>query len=251
MRDDLLERAIESDSIVLRFQPQIGPANGLVLGVEALARWDGEADAQHLFVRAKSAGLLERLSRHVQRKAIAAASRWDGLLAGLDISINVVAEDLGRAGYDDWLIHEIQANGLDPTRLTIEITESSLVSSPQCAATRMARLRALGVRVALDDFGVGYTNLAYLAQLPLDAIKIDRGLIAELGDERGQVVVRTLIAMARDLGLATVVEGVETLSQYRMVRDWGCNAIQGFLTAGPLDRDELSRFVAITRRQVA
>lgn len=251
LRDRALERAIADDRVMLRFQPQIDPQTGFVAGVEALARWDGEADTEALFARAKASGLIERLSRHVQRKAIAAAARWTGDLAALNLSINVVAEDLGRDGYDDWLLHELDANRLDPARLTVEITESSLVGDPASAADRLACLRASGIRVALDDFGVGYANFAYLAQLPLDGLKIDRGLVAELASNKGRIVVRTMLAMARELGLVTVVEGVETLAQHQLVSDWGCDLVQGFLAAGALDEAELARFVAISRRVAA
>jgi EAL domain-containing protein (putative c-di-GMP-specific phosphodiesterase class I) len=251
LRDRSLEKALAANAIDLRFQPQVEPRSGIVIGVEALARWVGEADSEALFERAKAAGLVERLSRHVQRKAIATAARWTGELAALNLSINVVAEDLGRAGYDDWLLHELAANRLDPTRLTIEITESSLVGDPAIAAERLACLRASGIRVALDDFGVGYANFAYLAQLPLDGLKIDRGLVAELASDKGKIVVRAMLAMARELGMATIVEGVETLAQLQLVTDWRCDLVQGFLAAGALDEDELARFVAVSRRAAA
>lgn len=251
LRDRALERAIADDRVALRFQPQVDPQNGIVAGVEALARWDGEADTEALFARAKASGLVERLSRHVQRKAISTAARWAGDLAALNLSINVVAEDLGRDGYEDWLLHEIDAHRLDAARLTIEITENSLVADPVGAAERLSRLRAAGIRVALDDFGVGYANMAALAQLPLDGLKIDRGLVAELGSDKGRILVRSMLAMARELGLATVVEGVETLAQHQLVTDWGCDLVQGFLAAGALDEAELARFVAVSRRAAA
>lgn len=251
-RDDIaLEQAIAADRITLRFQPQVEPASGIVVGVEALARWDGEPDSEALFGRAKAGGLVERLSRHVQGKAIAIAARWEGELASLALSLNVAAEDLDRDGFDDWLLNQIAAHQFDPARLTLEITEGSLLADPAAASARLARLRAAGVRVALDDFGVGYANMAMLASLPLDGLKIDRALVAELSSEPGRIIVRAILALARDLGLVSVVEGVETLAQHALVADWGCDLVQGFLAAGALDQDELARFVAVSRRVAA
>lgn len=249
--DSALAQAIADDRIQLRFQPQVEPVSGIVVGVEALARWEGEEDSEMLFARAQASGLVERLSRHVQRKAIAIAARWKGELASLALSLNVAAEDLDGDGFDDWLLNEIVANRLNPTRLTLEITEGTLLADPAAASMRLARLRAAGVRVALDDFGVGYANMSMLASLPLDALKIDRALVAQLSTEQGRIIVRAILALARELGLASVVEGVETLAQHALVSDWGCDLVQGFLAAGALDEDELARFVAISRRVAA
>ena len=243
IRDGLLERAIAGDMIELRFQPQSNPRTGAVEGAEALARWTG-ATTDDLFARAAAVGLTERLSRHIQRKAIAMASKWRGPLAGLKLSLNLVPEDLARSGYDDWLIDELAMADFDPRRLTLEITESSLVIDRVTVSTRLARLRALGIEIAIDDFGTGYSNLAYLTSLPLDTLKIDRGLIADLvGGSRDRIVVKAMIGMARELGLKVVIEGIETTAQLALVAGWDCHLYQGFLSAGALDEAELSRFV--------
>ena len=244
-RDRALERAIASDSIEIRFQPQSDPRSGRVEGAEALARWSGAETPENLFARAAAVGLTERLSRHIQRKAVQMAGRWTGPLGGLRLSLNLAPEDLARHGYDDWLVHELQAARLDPARLTLEITENSLVIDREIVSTRLARLRALGIQIAIDDFGTGYSNLAYLTSLPLDTLKIDRGLIADLvGGSRDRIVVKAMIGMARELGLKVVIEGVETTAQLALVADWGCDLYQGFLVAGALDEAELGRFVA-------
>ena len=244
VRDRALERAIAGDSIEIRFQPQSDPRTGMVEGAEALARWSG-ASTEDLFARAAAVGLTERLSRHIQRKALGMAGRWRGPLAGLRLSLNLVPEDLAREGYDDWLVAELAAGGVDPKRLTLEITESSLVIDPALVSTRLARLRGLGIEIAIDDFGTGYSNLAYLTSLPLDTLKIDRGLIADLvGGSRDRIVVKAMIGMASELGLKVVIEGVETAAQLALVAAWGCDLYQGFLTAGALDEAELGRFVA-------
>lgn len=244
VRDRALEQAITDDLIQLAYQPQIDPCTGRVMGAEALARWSGADSPEQLFARAAAVGLIERLSRYVQRKALHAVGQWHGPLKQLRLSLNMAPEDLARKGYDDWLVQELREAKVDPKRLTLEITESSLVIDRDIVSTRLARLRALGIEIAVDDFGTGYANLAYLTSLPLDTLKIDRGLIAEIvGGSRDRIVVKAMIGMARELGLKVVVEGVETAAQLALVADWGCDLYQGFLVAGALDEVELSRFV--------
>ena len=245
VRDRALEQALASDSIMIAFQPQIDPLSGLVEGAEALARWALAETPEILFARAAAVGLTERLSRHIQRKALQAVGKWRGPLKGLRLSLNLAPEDLVRKGYDDWLVQQLAEAGVDPKRLTLEITENSLVIDRAIVSTRLSRLRALGIEIAVDDFGTGYANLAYLTSLPLDTLKIDRGLIAEIvGGSRDRIVVKAMIGMARELGLKVVVEGVETAAQLALVADWGCDLYQGFLVAGALDEPELRRFVA-------
>jgi len=252
VRDGALEQALVDDMIQLAFQPQIDPRSGRVRGAEALARWNGADSPEQLFARAAAVGLTERVSRHVQRKALQAAGRWRGPLNGLRLSLNLVPEDLARKGYDDWLLQELSDAKVDPKRLTLEITESSLVIDRAIVSTRLSRLRELGIEIAVDDFGTGYANLAYLTSLPLDTLKIDRGLIAEIvGGSRDRIVVKAMIGMARELGLKVVVEGVETAAQLALVANWGCDLYQGFLVAGALDEVELGRFVAASHAAAA
>ncbi|MCW3797352.1 EAL domain-containing protein [Sphingomonas sp. BN140010] len=246
--DKALEEAMAGDDLGLHFQPQFDVRSGAVIGVEALARWPGVASPEELFARADCASLSERLSRTMQRKALQAAGRWTGDLASLKLSVNVLAEDLARPGYECWLLDEITAAKVDPQRITAEIIESSLVADPIAAAGRLARLRAAGVRIAVDDFGTGYASLAYLTTLPLDLIKIDRALIRDVvGGTRDRIVVRALIAMARELGLQVLVEGVEDPAQLALLQDWGCDYYQGFLGAQALDEEALARFVSAAR----
>ena len=251
-RDQLLEAVIAHQQIGVVFQPQIDPKTGAVVGAEALARWSGVDSPERLFERARLAGLDERLSRLVQRKALRAAAAWEGPLRRVRLSINLLPADLLRSGYTQWLIEEINGAGLDPKRITVEITESALLSDFDAMRRRLSRLRDEGIRVALDDFGTGYSSLAYLAELPLDCLKIDRGLITRIAhSERDRIVVRSVVRLAQDLGLQIVVEGVESTSQLRLLAEWGCNLYQGFLGAGALDEVELARFVSVSSAEAA
>lgn len=251
-KDDLLAAVIAHQQIGVVFQPQIDPATGEVAGAEALARWDRVAGAEQLFARAAAAGLSEPLSRLVQFKALRAAAAWEGPLRSLRVSINLLPEDILQDNYVDWFIGQINSVGIDPKRVTIEITENALLSDLEAVAERLTRIRQEGIKVALDDFGTGYASLSYLGSLPLDALKIDRGLVARIGtSERDRIVVRSIFSLARDLGLTVIVEGVECTSQLVLLAEWGCDLYQGFLGAGALDEVELSRFVAVSQANAA
>ena len=244
-RDLMLEGIIAHEQVELLFQPIIDTTTGRLAGAEALARSGAVRDVETLFARANSAALGERLSRLVQRKALRSAAVWERALKDLRISINLLPADISRSGYERWLLEEIDAAGIDPGRITLEITESALLADHDSAAARLADLREAGVRIAIDDFGTGYASLAYLTSLPLDMLKIDRGLVAEIvRGERDQIVVKALIRLARELGLSLVAEGVEHAEQLVLLRSWGCDLYQGFLGSPPLTLDELERFAS-------
>jgi EAL domain-containing protein (putative c-di-GMP-specific phosphodiesterase class I) len=248
-RDWILENAIAREQVEVLFQPLIEPRSGKVVGAEALAR-SPIASPTDLFSRAVAGGLDERLSRLVQRKALRAAAVWEGSLKNLLLSINLLPQEISRPGFDQWLLDEICAVGIDPKRITVEITENALLIGQDAVAERLTRLRDAGIRIAVDDFGTGYASLAYLTTLPLDVIKIDRGLIADLvGGARAQIVVRAMIRLARELDLQVVVEGVENMGQLALLAGWGCDIYQGFLGAGALAHDELMRFVAASHAE--
>jgi EAL domain-containing protein (putative c-di-GMP-specific phosphodiesterase class I) len=250
--DRLLESVIAHEQIEVLYQPLIEPRTGRIAGAEALARSAMAASGEALFSRATAAGLDERLSRLVQRKALRCAAVWEGPLKDLKISINLLPQDLSREGFDQWLLDEIAAAGISPSRVTVEITESALLINQPAVAERLGRLRGEGLSIAVDDFGTGYASLAYLTSLPLDMIKIDRGLITDIvGGERDRIVVKAMIRLARELGLQVVIEGVESTGQLALLADWGCDLYQGFLGAGALSHEELTRFVAAAQVEAA
>ncbi|NUQ17508.1 MAG: EAL domain-containing protein [Sphingomonas sp.] len=245
IRDLMLEAVISHEQVNLVFQPLIDVRTGQIVGAEALARSTVARDAETLFERAHSARLGERLSRVIQRKALRCAAVWEGPLKGLEVSMNLLPADISRSGYEDWLLDEIEAAAIDPARVTLEITENALLADRESVAARLARLREAGLRIAVDDLGTGYSSLNYLTTLPLDMVKIDRGLVAHIVErDRDRIVARTLIRLARELGLAVVVEGVETPDQLALVKDWGCDLYQGFVGSAPLSHEELTRFAS-------
>jgi EAL domain-containing protein (putative c-di-GMP-specific phosphodiesterase class I) len=245
IRDLMLEGIIAHEQVDLVYQPIVYASTGEMAGAEVLARSAAAADAETLFARANSAALGERLSRLIQRKALRSAASWDEQLKALGISINLLPADLSRAGYERWLLTEIEAAQIDPARITLEITESALLADSECVAARLTALRQAGIRIAVDDFGTGYASLGYLTTLPLDMLKIDRGLIAQIvGGERDRIVVRSLIQLARELGLKVVVEGVESADQLHLLKEWDCDLYQGFLCSQPLTAEELAHFAA-------
>ncbi|HEY0112983.1 MAG TPA: EAL domain-containing protein [Allosphingosinicella sp.] len=244
-----LRRALDQDEIEILFQPQVSVATRRIVGAEALARWRhprfGELGAITLFSVAERSDYLAQLSDHVQRKAISAAADWPDALAGLRLSVNITAADIVRPGFADQFVALVRESGFPPGRLTVEVTEGGLIEDLGAAATLLARLREGGLRVAIDDFGTGYSSLAYLKALPLDYLKIDKRLVEDIsGSPRDQVVVRSVIDMARSLGLEVIAEGVETEDQLALLAREGCTLYQGFLCAPPIAAPELAELAS-------
>jgi diguanylate cyclase (GGDEF)-like protein len=243
-----LRRALDQDEIEILFQPQVAIASRRIVGAEALARWRhpefGELGAITLFGVAERSDYLAQLSDHVQRKALAAAAAWPESLAGLRLSVNITAADIVRPGFAAQFVETVRASGFDGGRLTVEVTEGGLIEDLAAAGTLLAGLRRSGLRVAIDDFGTGYSSLAYLKALPLDYLKIDKRLVEDIsGSPRDQVVVRSVIDMARSLGLEVIAEGVETEEQLALLAREGCNLYQGFLCAPPVEAARLAELV--------
>ncbi len=239
-----LRRALDDNEIDLLFQPQVELSSGRMIGVEALARWhhphQGDLGASTLFAVASRSDYLLTLSQHVQHRALAMAAAWPAALSSLRLSINLTANDIAISDFAHAFLAKVDESGFPRSRLTVEITESGLIDNLERAADVFATLRAGGVRVAIDDFGTGYSSLAWLKALPLDYLKIDKGLAQDItGSTRDRVVVRGVIDMARSLGLAVVAEGVETEEQLALLAAEGCNYWQGFLFAEAMGVDGL------------
>ncbi|MEJ5976058.1 GGDEF domain-containing phosphodiesterase [Novosphingobium sp. PS1R-30] len=231
--------AIDRDEIEILFQPQFD-ADDLLTGAEALARWRhpllGRIGAAALFGVAERSDHVAPLSRHIARRALAAAKDWP---PGLRLSLNVTPADLAAISYADTLLGIVHESGFPPDRLTLEVTEQVLLSDIHAAAKTLGRISAEGIRVALDDFGAGFCNFRYLKLLPLDYLKLDRSMVDGIEDDpRDLAVLRAIVAMARALSLKVIAEGIEDEAQRDLIVREGCDFYQGFLRAAPMSLDE-------------
>ena len=244
-----LRAAIENDQIAIMLQPQFDVSTGQLVGAEALARWHhpdlGEIGAGQLFATADRCDIREELSTVIQRKAIMIAANWTPALHVLRLAVNLGAEDLSE-GYSDRLIKLLQLSGFQAERLTLELTEESLIRDIDQAAAQLEKLRVYGVRIAVDDFGTGYSSLAYLKALPLDYLKLDKGMTPDIvGTGKDRIVLRAIIAMGKALELKIIAEGIETELELEMLRAEGCDYFQGFLRSAPLSAKEFERFAML------
>jgi diguanylate cyclase (GGDEF)-like protein len=231
-----LRQALERRQFVLVFQPQVDLASGLVGGMEALLRWQhperGLVSPAEFIPLAEDTGLIVPLGAWVLEQACRAALAWP---ASVRVAVNVSARQFRAGALLQQVALALEASGLPPARLEVEITESVMLHETEHTLDTLRQLRASGVRVALDDFGTGYSSLGYLRRFDFDRIKIDRSFVRDLETDAGSLgIVRAVAAIARSLGIATTVEGVETAGQLRAVRQEGCTEVQGYLFSRPV-----------------
>lgn len=235
-----LRRALGRDEIELVFQPQVDGRTKAIFGVEALARWShdkmGPISTGQLFDAARRSDFGPVLTWHILGKALDEVGRWPKPLSGLRLSLNVTARDLSRSNFEERLFGLLDASSVARDRVTIEVTEDSLIADLDTAGARLKSLRDHGLKVALDDFGTGYSSLAYLQALPVDAIKLDKSLTHGIAgdDRRARVIVESVIMMGQKLHLDVLAEGVETEPERQALIDLGCVHHQGFLYAQPM-----------------
>jgi diguanylate cyclase (GGDEF)-like protein/PAS domain S-box-containing protein len=247
-----LRRAIESGGLRLVYQPLIGFGARRATSFEALVRWThperGEIGPGRFIPLAEQHGLIEPLGRWVLREALDQLRRWSdaGLPMGdMSMSVNVSRVQLSRAGLAEEIFAALAERGLRPEQLVIEVTESAVMDDPDVATATLDTLSAAGVRIALDDFGVGQSSLACLRDLPLDVLKLDRGFITSLANSRqAAAIVRAVCEMARTLGFTVVAEGIETSMQADVVERLGCDVGQGFLYSHGVRPEEVPDTIA-------
>ena len=240
-----LRRALELGQLSLDYQPQYGAEEGVVLGFEALMRWRhptlGEVEPARFIPLAEDSGLIVPMGEWALRTACAQAAAWRAAAhPHLRVAVNVSALQFRRSDWVDTVRHALRDSGLAPSGLELEITESLLLQNAGETAASLVELRALGVGIAIDDFGTGYSSLSYLHRLPITTLKIDQSFVREIGEaplpgREEAPVVRTIIALAHNLGMTVVAEGVETETQRRVLLALGCEVLQGYLLAAPLD----------------
>ncbi len=245
LESDLYE-AVEQGHIQVHYQPKYDVAQRYVSGLEVLARWHhverGHVSPAEFIPIAETNGLIHDLFAQVLDKTLRQLKAWhDQGYAPIRVSINISPSQLREPMLVPNILDTISAAGVPSSQIEIELTETSVIESPQRARIALGQLRDAGLSVSMDDFGTGYTSLALLAELPLDAVKIDRSFISAMSNsERSHAIVESVIRMAHTLKLWVVAEGVETEEQLAMLTRLGCNEIQGYLISRPMPADQIT-----------
>ncbi|HEY3444196.1 MAG TPA: bifunctional diguanylate cyclase/phosphodiesterase [Paludibaculum sp.] len=248
--EQALRSAMERDEFVLRYQPQVDRA-GQIWGMETLISWHhaelGRVDTEMFIRLAEEIGMISAIGEWVLERACRQIRAWRDMgLHPPRVAVNVSPVQFSCAGFVDRVRGLLVESGISGDALELEVTEGTILRDIQESAARMAELRALGVRIAIDDFGVGYSPLAYLNQLPLDVVKIDRSFIRQITEPSGTLpVVHTITVLAHQRGLKVVAEGVETEEELELVYAARCDAVQGFLVSPPVGPAEVARLLQL------
>jgi len=252
-----LERALERGEFGLLYQPIMRLASREVVGVEALVRWHhprrGMVGPAEFIPVAEETGLILPLGRWVLEEACRQAVAWDARLdQRLAMSVNVSGRQIHQPGFVEEVRGILAATGLQPARLTLELTESVLMQDVGATTVTLTALKALGVRLAIDDFGTGYSSLSYLRRFPIDELKIDRSFVATIEDGAEQsALVRSILKLGETMHLQTVAEGIEEAGQLAELQHLGAGFGQGYLFARPLEPDAVVALVAPAANQLA
>jgi diguanylate cyclase (GGDEF)-like protein len=245
-----LQAAFEAKAFLIHYQPKLELASGKIVGVEALLRWP-HADrgwiAPDTFIPvAEETGLIVPIGDWVIDQACRQLAAWQ--LAGLGhlgIAVNVSVQQFAREEFVDTVLQALQRHGVEPRRLELEITESLLMKNLEETTAAMKRFRGAGMALSIDDFGTGYSSLGYLRQLPVDAVKIDRSFVKDLHrSDDDAAICAAIIAMARELKLKVIAEGVENTEQLAFLRRHRCDLVQGYLISRPVPVSELQSLLA-------
>ena len=247
--ENKLRRALDNREFVLYYQPQIDLAEGRIVGVEALIRWnspeDGLVSPGRFIPVAEASGLIAPIGAWVLREACRQARAWqDAGLPPFVVAVNLSAMQFKRPDLINTVINALVLADLDSQWLELELTESILIQDAESTVDSVRRLKALGVKLSVDDFGTGYSSLAYLKRFAVDKLKIDQSFVRDLGhDPEDSAIVRAIVQMAHSMKLTTIAEGVETQELADLLRLFHCDEAQGFWLAKPLPADELEAFV--------
>jgi EAL domain-containing protein (putative c-di-GMP-specific phosphodiesterase class I) len=238
-----LDKALKTDALSLVYQPRIDLKTGELAGVEALIRWShperGSISPDEFIPRAEESKIIDDLTLWVADRAFRQAAAWIGQGFSGTTAINVSASNLKRVAFPDALTDICWRHNLSPKDVVVEITETASQKIVKLLDT-LTRLRIKGFKLALDDFGIGFSSLAQLQQLPFSELKVDRAFVSRMGEaEDCRIISRAIINLAHDLGLKVVAEGVETAEALRMLVEFGCDAAQGYYISRPLEADTI------------
>jgi cyclic di-GMP phosphodiesterase Gmr len=248
-----LRKALEEDQLVLHYQPSVSMATGVVRSVEALIRWNsperGLISPLDFISFAEESGLIAPLGRWVMQEAAAQAMRWKAQGLNIRISINVSARQLRDTDIVKHFTQALDRAGLSPCLIDIELTESCFIEDEATALGLITQFRQLGAQVHLDDFGTGYSSLSQVTRIPLDAIKLDRSFIQSIdSNSKSQALVRSMVAIAQELRVAVIAEGVENLAEALFLEQIGVDYVQGFLYGMPMTAEKLEAWITEHRK---
>lgn len=249
-----LDAALRSNTggLYLVYQPKVSLTTGQTVSLEALIRWHhperGELSPAEFLPVAHFSGLMHRLTDWVVDKAVHQLTVWSARLPRLPVSVNVSVSDLSRKGFAAILSEKMQVAGLPAHLLGLECLENEIATENTEALTNMAKLRELGFRILLDDFGAGYSNIGYLRRMPADIIKLDKSLVAGLINDPGScIIASSIIRMLKDLDFIVVAEGVEDEQTLELLREYGCDEAQGYYFSRPLTPVALENWLKTTQ----
>jgi diguanylate cyclase (GGDEF)-like protein len=242
-----LRDAVANETLEVYYQPKVDLRSGKVVGVEALARWHhpelGVIGPDEFIPLAEHSTLITPLTMMVLRRALAEGERWKALTGSFSVAVNISPRSLLDPLFVDEVTRALARVELPASALTLEITETNLMSDPEQAILALERLHDVGVRLSVDDLGTGYSSLAYLQRLPVDEIKIDRSFLHSFEQPSAQAVVGTIVDLGHRLGKHVVAEGVEVLESMETLRRLGCDTAQGYWIARPMPAADLTQFL--------
>lgn len=244
-----LRQAIDKGEFLLHYQPQVDIRRWEIVGVEALIRWPhperGMVSPMSFIPLAEEIGLIDQIGQWVLRTACAQQVAWSACgLGDITIAVNLSAVQFQQAALLDTIRTIVRETGVDPARMELELTESTAMQQAENAVGTFNQLKEMGFSLSIDDFGTGYSSLAYLKRFPIDTIKIDRAFVKDLDTESEQAAIAiAIIAMAHGLKLRVLAEGVETQPQLDILRDQGCDAIQGYYFSQPLPAERVEQLI--------
>jgi EAL domain-containing protein (putative c-di-GMP-specific phosphodiesterase class I) len=243
-----LRAAVEAQQFLLHYQAQV--AGGQVTGAEVLVRWKhperGMVSPAEFIPIAEETGLILSLGHWVLETACAQLAGWatQPAMSHFTLAVNVSARQLSQPDFVDQVLAILKATGANPNRLKLELTESMLAHNVQDIIEKMFSLKAKGVGFSLDDFGTGYSSLSYLKRLPLDQLKIDQSFVRDvMTDANDAAIAKTVVALAKSLGLGVIAEGVETEAQRDFLASSGCHAYQGYLFSKPVPLEAFESYL--------
>ncbi len=253
-----LRDALAKGELVLHYQPIVNVDTRALEGFEALVRWNhplkGIVPPAKFIPLAEETGIILPLGRWVIIEACRQLGHWQKTIPGaerLSVSVNVSCRQFVRDGLVEYVAQVLEETGLDPSRLKLEITESVLMQDTSHSIHELNRLKALGVRIAVDDFGTGYSSLSYLRQLPIDHLKIDRSFISGSDNAEDNIqIVKSIITLARNLGLTVIAEGVEREDQFARLQNVRCDKAQGYMFSRPVDSIAAERYILDYQRRM-